>query len=693
MAGGLVTFTAPGSGASAILSGSLPTLSATGTVTVPAAANNIAGSYSVSATATGITIPASFSLTNLPATLVVNNPTDTPVAGETDLRQAITLANSLTGANTITFDPTVFATPQTITLNGTQLSLTNTTGTETITGPAAGVTISGNHTSGVFLVNASVTASISGLTISGGTVTGVGGGLDNLGTVTLTNVTLSGNTASTLGGGLYNKATATLIGCTVSGNTVGIRGGGLWSSGTITLINDILSGNSASTNTGGGLYNKGTATLTGCTVSGNTAAVGGGLCDYGSGATMTLTNVILSGNTAFSGGGLYGNKGTVTLLNCTVTGNTASASKGARGGGILGADGTWTLTDCTLSGNSVTAGNYAYGGGMWNSGVTSLTNCTVTGNTALQGGGLQVGNSGTMTLGNTIVAGNTASSAAAGPDVRQVKGIFVSAGHNLIGMTNGSTGWVASDLTGTSARPVVFWTGTAGNGDWDTASNWSGNAVPGQNPQVLPQVVIPNGVTVNHAANTTENIDSLSLGTGATLNVGNGNFTLNAGSGVWTSSVVSTLNLSGTGSVVVNGGSLSGSGVIRANVTSSVHVAPTTSIVISGSYTQTASGSLDVALAGTNGGTGYGQLFVNGAVMLGGTLDVTLAKGFTPGAGDAFVPLSFGSKAGDFSTKTLPGGLVSLYNANTLVLLPLASTTSTRLDQHGTPRPPRSYPR
>ena len=121
VAGGLVTFTAPASGASATLSGSPATISATGTATVTATANNIVGSYIVSATASGITTPASFSLTNLPATLVVNNPTDTPVAGETDLRQAITLANSLTGANTITFDPTVFATPQTITLSGTQL--------------------------------------------------------------------------------------------------------------------------------------------------------------------------------------------------------------------------------------------------------------------------------------------------------------------------------------------------------------------------------------------------------------------------------------------------------------------------------------------------------------------------------------------------------------------------------------------
>ena len=111
---------------------------------------------------------------------MVNNPTDTPVAGETDLREAITLANAIAGANTITFDATVFATPQTIILGGTQLALTNTTGTETITGPAAGVTVSGNHASRVFQVNASVTASISGLTISGGTVTGVGGGRGQL---------------------------------------------------------------------------------------------------------------------------------------------------------------------------------------------------------------------------------------------------------------------------------------------------------------------------------------------------------------------------------------------------------------------------------------------------------------------------------------------------------------------------------
>ena len=51
--------------------------------------------------------------------IVVTNPTDTPVAGQTDLRQAIAQANATVGPATITFDSTVFATPQTITLTGT----------------------------------------------------------------------------------------------------------------------------------------------------------------------------------------------------------------------------------------------------------------------------------------------------------------------------------------------------------------------------------------------------------------------------------------------------------------------------------------------------------------------------------------------------------------------------------------------
>ena len=109
-----------------------------------------------------------------------------------DLRYCINQANANNQANTIVFDSTVFSTPQTITLIGSQLELEDTGGTQTITGPAAGVTISGGRDSRVFQVDPGVTASISGLTISGGsTSSGYGGGLANYGTATLTGCTLS----------------------------------------------------------------------------------------------------------------------------------------------------------------------------------------------------------------------------------------------------------------------------------------------------------------------------------------------------------------------------------------------------------------------------------------------------------------------------------------------------------------------
>jgi hypothetical protein len=73
VAGGLVTFTSPSSGASATISGSPATISAAGTASVTATANGFAGSYTVSATARGIATPASVSLSNRP-TLTVPAP-------------------------------------------------------------------------------------------------------------------------------------------------------------------------------------------------------------------------------------------------------------------------------------------------------------------------------------------------------------------------------------------------------------------------------------------------------------------------------------------------------------------------------------------------------------------------------------------------------------------------------------------
>ena len=64
--GGVVTFEAPTSGASATLSPSSAIIS-NGSASTTATANSTAGSYTVTATASGISTPANFSLTNTPA--------------------------------------------------------------------------------------------------------------------------------------------------------------------------------------------------------------------------------------------------------------------------------------------------------------------------------------------------------------------------------------------------------------------------------------------------------------------------------------------------------------------------------------------------------------------------------------------------------------------------------------------------
>jgi hypothetical protein len=71
-----------------------------------------------------------------------------------------------------------------------------------------------------------------------------------------------------------------------------------------------------------------------------------------------------------------------------------------------------------------------------------------------------------------------------------------------------------------SLPSVVNWTGTAGNFDWDTAANWDSRAVPGATDDV---VISQSGITVTHAANVGESINSLS--SQANLNWQAGSFT------------------------------------------------------------------------------------------------------------------------------------------------------------------------
>src|SRR5262249_39709465 len=136
-----------------------------------------------------------------------------------DLRYCIDQANTHPEADSITFDATVFGTLQTIPLTShTALELADTAGETDVTGPAAGVIISGDTATRVFQVDVGVTANLPGLTLANGSGVGIGAGILTRGTLTVTGCTLSDNVAG-FGGGIFTEGgTLTVTSSTFSGN-------------------------------------------------------------------------------------------------------------------------------------------------------------------------------------------------------------------------------------------------------------------------------------------------------------------------------------------------------------------------------------------------------------------------------------------------------------------------------------------
>lgn len=279
------------------------------------------------------------------------------------LRDAVNAANNTFGADTISFDSNVFpasaASPTTIVLaGGTPLDLSDKSGATTISGPAAAqVAISGANLSTVLIVDTGVTATIDGLTITGGKgsinfgggQTGAGG-IDNNGTLTVKNSVFSANAGGTFGGGIYNNNVITISGCTFSGNSAQF-GGGLYSAGTATINTSTFNLNSAGSN-GGGIYNLATVTIENSTLSNNSAgASGGGF--YSNNHATVIDSTIAGNSAATSGGGLI-NLNVVTLVDSTVAANFSTL-----GAGVYNLFSTVTLSGTIVARNSVSPANSA----------------------------------------------------------------------------------------------------------------------------------------------------------------------------------------------------------------------------------------------------------------------------------------------------------------------------------------------
>jgi hypothetical protein len=182
---------------------------------------------------------------------------------------------------------------------------------------------------------------------------GLGGGLYvNGGSLTIGTSTIATNQAT---GGLGGRN----AGSVGDGGGEGAgSGGGVYNVGTLTVSASTLSGNSVNSiyvsnfnGSGGGVYNVGTLTVSASTQSGNSAAGGGGIFNSG---TLTVSDSTLSGNSAaggdHQGGGIEtGGTHPVTLTNVTLTANRTVGI--GRGGGLWVASGSPVLHNTLIAGN------------------------------------------------------------------------------------------------------------------------------------------------------------------------------------------------------------------------------------------------------------------------------------------------------------------------------------------------------
>jgi hypothetical protein len=429
----------------------------------------------------------------MPSTYTVTDLGDNGVGSgrQGDLRYCINAANTDDKASDrIVFQPGLTGT---ITLSQGELDITKSL---QIDGPGADlVTISGNHKGGVFALTNDPRLQgfrLAGVTVADGT--GIldpffgnfyaGGGLydyNDHATLTLTHCTFADNAVPgpvDFGGAVaMGLGTLVMDSCTLTGNSAGNSGGAISVSGNaarVTLTNDTISENTAAGQSA--IYSLGTLTLDHSTVVDNVASSnpfqGGDTILNGGGETMTITDSRIEGNVGSIpsiynvgspmvitdstiadnvGGGGLANYGSMTISRSTISGNVDMNNYA---GGIyafdVGTGSDLNITDSTVSGNTSTA----VGGIRLFSQRQSLemTSCTITNNSGPLGG-LQVfrnvntGASARAIVRNSIIAGNNGGF----PDV---SGPVISLGYNLIGQTDGSTGWNATDLTGTSRNPL-----------------------------------------------------------------------------------------------------------------------------------------------------------------------------------------------------------------------------------------------
>ncbi|KPL90321.1 right-handed parallel beta-helix repeat-containing protein [Herpetosiphon geysericola] len=310
--GGVLTLSAPASGASLNTSSLTTTLASNAQASILPIANTMSGSYSVTASLQGVANPIAFSLSNCFPNRVVSSNHDSGVGS---LREAV--AQTCT-AGTVSFAESMVITPT------SRLELLKGV---TLDAEDKAITFDGAlHSNGILYVNATKPVMLKGLRLING--------------------------SALRGAGIYNE-TDLLLDTSVIQANLGVgensSGAGIYNNGVLTVTNSLLASNRASM--GAAIFTTGSGnrtSVTNSTIISNTASFGAGFELNNS--VLTINNSSIIANQALEGGGIDTLGGTLVVANSTIAHNHASN----RGGGvyIFGGSTNARLTNTTIVSNS-----------------------------------------------------------------------------------------------------------------------------------------------------------------------------------------------------------------------------------------------------------------------------------------------------------------------------------------------------
>ncbi len=351
---------------------------------------------------------------------------DTIVVAAGAYTESLTLSKpvSLTGVSAATTIIHAAAGQRVLTVTGSAISSTVIISGLTFTGGnVSGGSVCPDNCGGGILITDTAQPSIQHVVISGNRAYH-GGGLYAQDQLTLTNVRFISNTAVINGGGAFIGYRIALYGVRFERNqAINSSGGGLFTPGYLILSRTEFISNTAGDFGGGASVGESTTAIEGW-FEGNSSRTGGGLSTTSYPRTV-LTDTQFIGNNAegfFGGGGLYSAFGPVYIIGGRFERNVISP---ANGGGVY-------VVGLHMSGTQFVSNTGKSGGGAYTEGEAILVGGRFQGNLAAagSGGGVFVGAelaiTGTQFISNaaTTSGGGVSHVPSSGDDARIINALF-----------------------------------------------------------------------------------------------------------------------------------------------------------------------------------------------------------------------------------------------------------------------------